>query len=189
MFCLYWYFKQYQNKSTSWLCPIMFLHRSIQPQCQIRILCLAWNGWHVLYTHTPKKKKVFLLFPGRGRTKTQPLFPLWSSKEKEGMRAQTYVSKVWQQRGEARWEGRWDEKTGERRGAGGDKCLDSAFKDNSHNGRHPQYTEAVKRMRLYCVVSHYYVFKCISLYLGFTTRLLFKIHSTAQLHLPKWSYS
>lgn len=41
---------------------------------------------------------------------------------------------------EERRDERRDEKRGERSGAGGDKCLDSGFRDNSHNGRHPQYT-------------------------------------------------
>lgn len=126
---------------------------------------------------------MFLSSPGRGRTKIQALFPLWSSKEKEGMRVQAHVSKLWQQRGEARWEGRWDEKRRDRSGAGGDKCLDCVFRDNSYNGRHPYYTEAVKAT----------VFKWSLLYFTyetcFATRLLFKIQSTAQLHLLKWSHS
>lgn len=55
-----------------------------------------------------KDKSFFCLFPGRGGTKAerkkkryqkQPPLPLSSAKEKDGTRAQTHVSKVWQQRG------------------------------------------------------------------------------------------
>lgn len=59
-----------------------------------------------------KIKHFFFWFPGRGGTKTeqkkkkayekQPPLPLSSAKEKDGTRAQTHVSEVWQQRGEER---------------------------------------------------------------------------------------
>lgn len=141
-----------------------------------------------------KKDKSFLfVFSWREGTKAeqkkkeyqkQPPLPLSSAKQKDGTRAQTHVSKVWQQREEGRWKRRQDETRREGRGVGarGNKCLDSGFRDNSHNGRHPWYTEAVNRMKLYCLVSHCYIFKCSSLYFryegGFATWLPFKIHIT-----------
>lgn len=64
-----------------------------------------------------------------------------------------------------------DEKRGERSGAGGDKCLDSGFRDNSHNGRHPQYTETVKGMKLHSPESHCYIFKCSLMYFTYEETL------------------
>lgn len=119
-----------------------FLHKSIQPQRQIHILCLAQNRWHVSCT---QKDTSFLFFFHGEKEQRQ------SKKKRKPETATTSIVKCqgkgWDESTntcqcgsrEKREDERGDETRREGRGVGarGDKCLDSGFRDNSHNGRHP----------------------------------------------------
>lgn len=105
----------------------------------------AWHGIDGM-SCTQKDKSfavLFFSFPGRGRTKakqkTRNSHHFHRQVPRKRMEREHKHMSVkcgsGEERGKMREEMRWEER-GERSEAGGDKCLDSGFRDNSHNGRH-----------------------------------------------------